>query len=266
MHRRLWHNHRENVVVRDSLSPFHARGLSHPGTKDTVLTENELKFQVAAAALSGGAMLLSDPVNELRRNPHRIELVSQFLPHYEDTRCYPLDAFQTDGQPALYCLPVRRGFEAWYVVGVFNWEDTYQDFVLPIDCFDDKAEWHAFEFWDQEYMGRHGASLPVKNVPPHGCKVIALRKATNRLQLLGTNMHILQGGVDLDDVREQDGSLVVTVSHYMQRERCITLWRPDANSGLDIETDASDYVSDARKPNLVRIQFNGRGRTTFRIR
>jgi len=267
MHGRLWHNHRENVVLRDSLSPFHARGIVNPDTKDTVLTDNEVRFQVSAAALSGGAMLLSDPVDELRRNPRRIELISQFLPHYEGTGCYPLDAFQGDGrQPALYCLPVRTEFEEWYVIGVFNWEDSYRNYVVPINRLGDNADWHAFEFWDQEYLGRHEMSLPVKDVPPHGCKIIALRKATNRLQFLGTNMHILQGAMDLDNVREQNGALEVTVSHFMQRERRIVLWRPSATSGLDIETDAIDYVMDARKPNLLTIQFNGHGRTAFRIR
>ena len=265
MHGRFWHNHRENVVVRDSLSPFHARGLRNPELKDTVLTDNEVRFQVSAATLSGGAMLLSDPVDELRRSPSRTELISQFLPHYEGKGCIALDTFKGAGQPSLYMLPVKRTFEEWIVLGVFNWQDGYEDFTAPLNSLDMDGEWHAFEFWGQEYLGIHSGSLPILDVPPHACKIVALRKPADRLQLLGTNMHLLQGAVELEHLGRENGAMEVTVGHFMQQERRLTFWRPDTKNHFNIETNATDYLVDTRKPNLLAIQFNGRKQTKFRI-
>lgn len=86
MHGRFWHNHRENVILRDFPSPFHAGKATNPTVKELILPRNELLFQLSAGVMAGGAMLLSDPMHELCRNPDNTTLISQFLPHCEGPR------------------------------------------------------------------------------------------------------------------------------------------------------------------------------------
>ena len=266
MHGKFWHNHRENVILRDFLSPFHHFKETYPNSKDVVLPENELLFQLSAATMSGGAMLLTDPMDQLVRNPRKIELISRFLPHYEEASCRPLDTFCGGRQPSLYYMRVRRDFEEWFVVGVFNWDDSYNDYTVPISMFAGEGSWHAFDFWHQEYLGKHKDEIPVRDVPAHGCRIMALRRARNLPQLVGTNMHILQGAVDVKAVSFDEDVLRVEIKHFMQREGRIAIWHPSRYKLDRVETNAKDYLLDARKRNPLTIHFNGRKRTSFRMK
>ena len=266
MHRRFWHNHRENVILRDFPSPLPPTRKSRPELKDFILPENELRFQVSAATLSGGAMLLTDPMDQLLRNPEKAVLISQFLPHYEETECRPIDVFCGGRQPSLYHVPVHRDFEDWFVLGVFNWEDAYNDYTVPLSRVTGGGAWHAFEFWRHDYLGIHTRSLRVKDVPAHGCKVIALRRAQDRPQLLGTDMHLLQGAVDVRSVAHERNTLRIEIGHFMQKDRRMTIWHPSRSKAVRVETNARDHLVDGRRKNLLTIHFNGRRRTWFDIR
>ena len=265
LHNRFWHNLRENVILRDFPSPLHALGRRAPNAKEPVLPENELILQLSATALVGGAMFLTDPMDELQRNPKKIELISRFLPHYEPTHCRSIDVFKGGKQPSLYYVPIERDFEQWFVLGVFNWEDTYQDYRVPVRRFAGQGSWHAFDYWNEEYLGLCRDQLDVGNVPAHGCKVIALRRNLRRPQLMGTNMHILQGAVDIQTCTFARNRLQIMVGHFMQKERKLFIRYPRRYMFNRIETNAKDYLVDARKKGILTIQFNGRKRTDFRL-
>lgn len=271
VHRRLFHNHRENVVLRDFLSPFHAGTAKNPEARDAILTENQLLSQISATALAGGAMLLSDPVELLMRSPGRLALISRFLPHFENQpAAQPLDVFQDGRQPAIYHLPVTREFESWHVVGIFNWGDHPADFSIPLRKITGGGAWHAFDFWNEEYLAEisnfksqisNGAgAFSVKNVPAHGCKILALRRKVNRPQLIGTNLHILQGAVELDAMEYLPDSktLRLTINHFDQTERRLFVWRPASFRNVRVKTNARDFLVDDRRRDLLILQFNGR--------
>ena len=79
-------------------------------------------------------------------------------------------------------------------------------------------------------------------------------------------MHILQGAVELNSVSFEKDVLEIDVGHFMQRERRITIWHPSRYKLDRVETNAKDYLFDARERNLLAIQFNGRKRTTFKLK
>ena len=261
LHGRCWHNHRENVVLRDFLSPFHAGAAKNPAARDAILTENQLLTQISAMALAGGAMLLSDPVELLLRSPGRLALISRFLPHFEkQPAAQPLDVFQDGRQPCIYHLPVEREFEAWHVVGVFNWNDAPADYSVPLTKITGGGAWHAFDFWNEEYLGAFGRQIAVCNVPAHGCKILALRRKLNRPQLVGTNIHILQGAVEIDAMEYMPDSktLRLTINHFDQHERRLFIWRPASFHKARVQSNARDWLVDGRRRDMVILQFNGR--------
>ncbi|NUP98841.1 MAG: alpha-galactosidase [Armatimonadetes bacterium] len=262
-HNRLWHNHRENVILRDFPSPFHTRKRKDPNLKEGILSEPEVRFQVTAAVMAGGAMLLGDPVEQLSRNPRRFELLSQFLPHYPGAAA-PLDVFRGDGrQPSLYVLPLQQAGEDYTVVAVFNWEDQYEDFNLDLPAIVGEGEWHAFEFWEQSYLGMAVDQVRVRDVPAHGCKLVALRRHTGQPRLVGTNLHLLQGVVGIPAVSARPGAIELTVDHFMQRDRTLWIWHPYQRTAPRVTTNAVDLLVDSRRPNLLAIHFNGRAVTSF---
>ncbi len=265
LHRRFWHVHRENVILRDFPSPFHGGKARTPASIESVLTENQLRFQLSAAALAGGAMLLTDPPLELARAPDRFGLIGRFLPHYEGGRCRVLDAFGRDLFPSLYTVTVERPFERWHVLGVFNWGDTYRDVEVPLDAWAGPGPHHAFEFWTSAWLGRVRRVLRVPNVPAQGCAVIALRAARPGPQLVGTDLHLFQGAVEFESLEYDRAGLHLAVRHFDQRERSLFLYLPPGTTLRRVRTDARDYLVDARHPPIVRIRFNGRRRTEFRL-
>ncbi len=261
VHRRMFHNHRENVVLRDFLSPFHAGTAKNPAARDAILTENQLRSQISATALAGGAMLLSDPVELLLRSPGRLALISRFLPHFENQPpAQPLDVFQDGRQPAIYHLPVERDFESWHVAGIFNWDDHPADCSVPLHKITGGGDWHAFEFWNGEYLGAFGRQMAVCNVPAHGCRILALRRKLNRPQLVGTNLHILQGAVEIGAMAYLPAkkTLRLAIKHFDQHERRLFIWRPASFRRVRVQSNAQDWLVDDRRSDLLIVQFNGR--------
>jgi alpha-galactosidase len=265
LHNRFWHNHRENVILRDFLSPHHARQAVSPGSKDMIIPGNEMLLQISALALTGGAMLLTDPMDQLLRNPAKKELISQFLPHHEEGRCRPLDTFQGGRQPSLYVREVAGDGEPWYLLGCFNWEDGFENYEVDLTTFAPKGTWHAFDFWNQEYLGRHRGSLAVRDVSAHGCKVIALRKVVSRPQFIGSNIHLYQGAVGCEETGFDRNTLRIDIDHWYQKDRTITLWHPSRFALKSVETNAKDHLVDTRVKDLITIHFNGRKKTTFSL-
>jgi hypothetical protein len=59
---------------------------------------------------------------------------------------------------------------------------------------------HAFSFWSQTYAGIVNESLELE-LAPHACEVLALRPALQVPQLVGTDLHLTQGGMELESER-----------------------------------------------------------------
>jgi len=265
LHGRVWSNQREDVILRDFPSPHHHMQQYLPGSKEVVMPEAERRLGISAAALAGGPLLLPDPLDELLRNPQQKMRISRMLPLLQTKGCRVIDAFTGREAPSLYYVPVHREFESWYVVGVFNWEDGYGDFRLPLAEFAGGGSWHAFDFWEQAYLGRHRGGMTVRDVPAHGCRLIALRRSRRDPQLIGTNMHLFQGAVELTEVSWTDDTLTVRVDHTPQAERSVTLWRPRTRKLLDLQTRARNVLVDDRDPNLLRVYFRSGRRATLRF-
>lgn len=264
-HRKFWHNHRENVVLRDAPSPFTHLRQVHPQTIEPLHTENELRSQLTAATMAGGATLLTDPMDQLRRSPRRFDLISKILPNHE-SGCVPLDAFNGVGQPSVYHKLIERDFETWHAVAVFNWTDAHRDVEIDLTTFASDGEFHLFEFWDQDDLGVASETFTVRDVPPHGCKILSVRKNLNQPQLVGSSAHILQGAVDVSDVRHGEGELTIVIGHHRQIDERLFVWVPDNVGPISVESNARSTLIDDRRSDLLVIHYDGDGETTFTLR
>jgi hypothetical protein len=66
---------------------------------------------------------------------------------------------------------------------------------------DPKAEYHAYDFWSDTYLGkRSGTDHIQQKLKPNCCAMISLRKAMPYPQVISTDRHLLQGWVELADV------------------------------------------------------------------
>ncbi len=90
-------------------------------------------------------------------------------------------------------------------VGVFNFDEgkpdrrylKWADLGLPGD-----GPVHVFDFWNREYLGAWEDGMALE-LSPTSCRVLALVRASDRIELVSTSRHITPGWVDL--VRVEPG-------------------------------------------------------------
>jgi hypothetical protein len=109
----------------------------------------------------------------------------------------PIDLFERD-LPSVWQVHCRRGDDQWDIVGLFNFDDQPQErsvqfssLGLPAD-----ADVAVFEFWREHFEGVHHGSFKM-TLPPHTSRILSLRRLQGVPQVVGTDMHVLQGVHDL---------------------------------------------------------------------
>lgn len=178
LHGRVWYNDPDPVYVRTNLPLAHARLIC------------------SWVALSGQLNLSSEWLPGLP--PERLEILRRTMPAH-GLRSRPVDLFEND-PPRIWLLTDEREGERRDVVGLFNWTNTERDFDLPLESLGlPTAEYAGFDFWNNAPLA------PVKDglhlaVPAQSCRVVTLRAAVPRPQLISSSRHVTQGVVD---VREE---------------------------------------------------------------
>ncbi|MBN1918885.1 MAG: hypothetical protein JW889_13345 [Verrucomicrobia bacterium] len=112
----------------------------------------------------------------------------------------------------------------------------------------------VYDFWDDRFLGLHGERLKVL-VRLADCVVLAIRPATGVPQLISTNRHITQGGVDLQELRwdarahELTGaSLVVENDEY-----AAVIYVPHEFEFMGAEADIAGVQARHVTPSTVRL-------------
>ena len=134
--------------------------------------------------------------------------VSRTYPHYPQPKtARPLDAFTGVLDPQVYELELTPD---WRQIALYNTGN--EKTVVSTNISGDRANnavgldasehYHAYEFWTDKYMGRlPGTARIERELKPNCCTMISLRKALDHPQVISTDRHILQGWVELSDVR-----------------------------------------------------------------
>jgi alpha-galactosidase len=201
LHGRLWANDPDCLLVRQ-------RG----GDMDLVL--NEVRTLAALVALSGGLTLDSDDLAAI--NPSRLKYLRQALPP-TGVSARPVDLFQRE-MPALFVLPVERGWGRWWVVGVVNWADhTTETTVRLADLGLPSGRYHVFHYWRRRYLGVTDKAIAVRRHQPHETAVLLFKPVSDRPDLLTTTFHVCQGVVELARYQSQISNAESTVKVTLEK-------------------------------------------------
>jgi len=63
------------------------------------------------------------------------------------------------------------------LLAIFNWDNKKYNKNIPLERFGLDGEYFVRSFWDGATDAARGGVLPLKGIPPHGVKLLALRKA-----------------------------------------------------------------------------------------
>ena len=150
----------------------------------------EVRVRAALMTLANCSISWSDELCYLP--PSRIRLMQQCMPP-ANPPMRPIDLFERE-VPSVWHLKMTNAVEAWDVVGLFNLERTpatravrFADLGL-----DARVEYAVLEFWEERFLGllRDGVEL---SLPAESSRILSIRRVTGLPQLVGTDMHLLQG-------------------------------------------------------------------------
>lgn len=215
MHRRFWLNSGGCLIVGDK-----GETLGEAIGRTTIL------------ALTGGTALLSDRMPELEAQPERMAMVPLCLPP-SDVPARPIDLFDVGRDrdyPRVWRLHADAGWGQWEVVGLLNWSEepieqtvSFEELGLPSD-----AECLVYDFWTGTLAGRFTGSCAA-TVPAGAARCLRIMPVTDRPAVVGTDMHVTQGLVELSDVVWDEEKLTLSG----QAERApgasgnVLVWVPD---------------------------------------
>ncbi len=216
MHDRWWINDPDCILVRQD---------------DNDLSMDEIRLWLTLVALSGGAVLLSDRLEEV--SEERFRLVDKLLPPYRKG-AIAVDAF-SEPEPRVFALKVESPLGEWAIVAVANLSE--KEISVPFDLasvgLHEPVPHHVFEFWSQQYEGTVEESMRVDGLKPHSCRLFIVKPEASTPMVLSTSIHFTQGAVELKN-QEWDAAknrLSVVVTKETRHEERVFIvfgsqWRP----------------------------------------
>jgi hypothetical protein len=124
---------------------------------------------------------------------------------------------------------------------------------------DTSASYLVYDFWADTFLGEHRGSLTML-VKLAGCRVLSFRPRRDRPQLLSTNRHLTQGGIDLKELRWDENHCELRGKSELVAEDdySVTLHVPRNYKFLEMKADCDEFRPDTRPPHLVRLWFKNK--------
>lgn len=171
----------------------------------------EARVRAAIMTLANCSISWSDELCYLP--PSRIRLMQQCMPP-GNPAMRPLDLFERD-IPSIWHIHLANAIETWEVVGFFNFNASPEQRTVRFEQLglDSQAEYVAFEFWEENYLGSFKNGLEVL-LPPESSRIVAIRRKLERPQLVGTDMHLLQGWHEIHEMEWHAEKNVLSGIHH----------------------------------------------------
>ncbi len=197
MHNRIWKNYIESVKVGEPLGIAQARAWA------SLVGLSGQMFAIADKVAGEERKYIIPPLNEERLGILRKVLPACDVKQGEMFRPVGLwKCSEACSLPGIYIRRIVRPWETWNVVGLFNLDDK-KPRKMKMELAEMKWEWKRgyllFDFWEEKFIGRY-QKQPALSVAPYGCRVLAVHEDTGHPQVLSSNRHITQGGVDLEEI------------------------------------------------------------------
>lgn len=174
LHGRVWHNDPDCLMVRAPLTLTQARSFA------------------SWIAVSGSLNLVSEWLPGLPAD--RLDCVKRSMPN-TGLAARPLDLFEQMPARVWHLTDGRRN-----VVGLFNWSAdqpaTISVTAAQLGLAPSAGGFLALDFWSGDLVPVRDGGITVE-LPPAGCRILAVAPVRDRPQLLGTSRHITQCFVDV---------------------------------------------------------------------
>lgn len=158
----------------------------------------------------------------------------------------------------------------WDVVSIFNWDDEPRDYKLLFADMglDAGKDYLVYEFWSGVFWGVRRASIEAR-VEPHANVLLAIHEHKKRPQILSSDRHITQGGVELAGVIwDEDHCELVSGLRLVEKDvLTLSVYVPDRyESRQAVAKDAVVTGVGGEEPvKSIRIRRDTSGEATLTI-
>ncbi len=154
-------------------------------------------------------IMLGDDIRTI--SDERLAYIKKVLPRTPYS-AVPVDLFDRV-QPDDYCrimkLPIKTDWDEYMLVAVYNADPKPVELTLDFAGLGLEGNQVVYDFWNEEYRGVFHDSFPVQ-VPAESCKLFRFTKYREHPWLIGTDMHIQQGAVDIEYVKWDEDTMTLT--------------------------------------------------------
>jgi len=171
-------------------------------TIDKPIPLSEARLSVTLFGISPSPVFLGDDL--ARMSPERLAMLKMVMPRGK-TMPQPVDLFTKidldDDFVRIFVTTVVKPWATWRVVAVFNLNDGFREVELPADLLGlaPDASYRMYDFWEETYCGIYQGSRRVQ-VAGNSVAVLRLEELRPHPWILSTDMHVLQGEAELDEV------------------------------------------------------------------
>src|SRR5690606_29595366 len=171
----------------------------------------------------------------------------------------PLDLFESD-YPTLYQLNVEKSFGTWTVLGVFNWSEsasTRRELNIKQIWPDASGtEQLIYEFWSQQLVKVSSDGIFTVDLNPGECAIFAIRAREEHPMLIGTDRHVLQGAVELNELNWDNSTLTLSgeLNGIAGTSPTLTIWVPDGYAATQCEINGETVRPGEVYKNLLKVR------------
>ena len=216
------------------------------------LTIDQARVLATNIAMGGSQVLAGDELYNLP--DERLKIIKNIIPPYGKS-ARSVDLFDVN-QPTINSLHIENDGNNYWVISVTNWEDNPEERTIDLvkAGLDKNKKYLAYEFWEQEFLGEAKNSIKL-NLKPTSAKVIAFREILDRPQILGDNRHILQGAVELKDVKwdEQQKQLSGKLLGAREHAFSVVVYLPAGVKVNTVTVEGKEVKPVKISKNIIRI-------------
>ena len=258
LHQRFWINDPDAVFVGGRNS-VHNPGAGPLGADRNTTTEVRMRLQYQVT--TGGFITIGENLADLQ-DPERLRLLTLVLPSYGQA-ARPLDMF-IHTPPEVYDLKVNTAWDTWHVMMLQNWNECDKTYEIRFTKLglDERRSYLVYRFWDQAFMGEYRGQAEL-SARRHEGETYVIRETPSHPWVLSTDLHLTQGGVELPDVKWDEGGKALSgvAARHPGADGHVVVYAP---SGYSASSASLPYQVE-REPSgaeVIRLAVKFQDRTT----
>ncbi len=169
--------------------------------------KNEARIVCSLFGLSGNPVMMGDDIPTICEE--RLTMLKKVLPVYNGSMV-PCNLFESTypDAPYIFRLEIHKEYGDFSILAVFNFNREPMSEKIDMKTMFGKGEFVIFDFWNEHVLGKVSDEITV-HIPPRDVRVLRISKATEHPWIIGSDMHLTQGGVEISHVHWDPEELVL---------------------------------------------------------